>query len=64
MGVEVRELYRSRLVMARLVVGVGVGVGRGGDTIGRLTVVSLGVWPGAWVRVRGQEHLRAGGAEA
>ena len=47
MGVEVRELYLSRLVMARLAVGVGAGVDRGGDTIGRLTVVLLGVWPGA-----------------
>ena len=46
MGVEVRGLYRSRLVMARLAVGVEVGVGRGEDTIGRLTVVSLGGWPG------------------
>ena len=48
MGVEVRELCLSRLVMGRLAVGAGVevGVGRDGDTIGRLTVVSLGVWLG------------------
>ena len=26
--------------------GAGAGVGRDGDTIGRLTVVSPGVWPG------------------
>ena len=63
MGVEVRELYRSRLGTVRLAVGVGVGVGRDGDTIGRLTVVLLGVWP-VRVRVGGQERLRVGGAGA
>ena len=66
MGVEVRELYLSRLGMARLAVGAGVGVGRDGDTIGRLAVVSRGVWPGVCVRVRvrGQERLQVGGAGA